>query len=399
MYQGYCKIKERYRRRIANRKYTQVDWDPDGELGGGALSGYVGIERGEDGKRRWILPVARHACDFGDRPSWRPWYFIHPSLNRNDQSVVPKEVCLEVQVKLLVPIDVRDLWTAKVPIKATLPFRAPLDEWLGAGIRLEGDLVLRGERPRRRVSPVVEWEKQGEWLHSPVYPRPTISNIRFTCHATYTPRADVELWGLCLRWVPEVEELAGWDLVPLEERKGVVSSSPRGRGLRTIGVSTTDEENYDEREMMRLGWQGVGENEGRQSHDLVSPEFLGTTVGQRTSHNDSLAIADDPEGGLVGTRTTGGAGGRGVVTNKATGGGKKGGAPNRLGGVLESEESRGGSGREDEEGKGKGKGTRSNRQSGRLRGLNRGGNGESRCKSEGIKGGGGSFFDNHLIFD
>ena len=184
---------------MAHTKHEKIDWDSEGESGSGALSGYVGMEKGEDGKRRWVLPTARHACDFGERPSWRPWYFIHPSLNRADHTVMPKHIYLEVQVKVLVPVDVRDLWTIKIPIRATLPFRTPLDEWVGAGIRLEGDLILRGERPRRRVGPVVEWEKQGEWLHSQAYPRPVISNIRFTCHATYSPRADVELWGLCLR--------------------------------------------------------------------------------------------------------------------------------------------------------------------------------------------------------
>ena len=123
MYLGYCQIRKRYRRRVAHTKHSKIDWESGGRVGDWGIVGVCG-----DGERRGRktplgLATARHACDFGERPSWRPWYFIHPSLNRADHTVMPKHICLEVQVKVLVPVDVRDLWTAKIPIRATLPFR------------------------------------------------------------------------------------------------------------------------------------------------------------------------------------------------------------------------------------------------------------------------------------
>ena len=220
---GLRGTKERYARRIRNKRVPGVNWDPEDNYTGGWLSGFASRELVDAGGRRWRIPVRQHACVFGERPTWRPWFFVHPKLANVDRPQPPKEVYLEVQLKVIAPLDMHDGWICEFPVEANLPFRAPLDDWVGASLELQGRVILRGERPKRRVGPLVQWvnDEGGEWINDEVPGRPKIANIKFICHMTFMPRCDIECWGMSLRWVPKEEGVTEWRRTKLTGDEGV----------------------------------------------------------------------------------------------------------------------------------------------------------------------------------
>ena len=77
------------------------------------------------------------------------------------------------------PSDMHDAWLCTFPIHVFLPFRAPLCDWVGKELELKGRLIMRGERYSRRMAPIVQWEKEGEWVREAVKGRPRIREIIF----------------------------------------------------------------------------------------------------------------------------------------------------------------------------------------------------------------------------
>ena len=158
-----------------------------------------------DGRRRWEISTLPHSCVFGMRFPWRPWSFTSPDFPKElkEAYAPPDTVSLEVFARVSFPSDMHDAWLCTFPIHVFLPFRAPLCHWVGKELELKGRLIMRGERYSRRMAPIIQWEKEGEWVREAIRGRPKIREIVFKGRLSCLPRVGAELLSLNMRWIPE----------------------------------------------------------------------------------------------------------------------------------------------------------------------------------------------------
>ena len=93
-----------------------------------------------DRRKRWEISTLPHSCAFRVRFPWRPWGFTSldfpESLKEADPP--PPSVFLEISVRVSFPSDTQNAWKCVFPIYVFLPFRAPLNNWVGKELELKG---------------------------------------------------------------------------------------------------------------------------------------------------------------------------------------------------------------------------------------------------------------------
>ena len=223
----------------------------------------------------------------------KPWAFTSPDfpVELKEAGEPPSIVSLEVFVRVSFPSDMHDAWKCVFPIHAFLPFRQPLDRWVGKELELKGRLIMRGERFSRRMGPMVQWEKEGEWIRGARKDRPKVAAIVFKGRLTCLPRVGAELLSLNMRWVPEEEQhvvALREELVEREYSQGWWGTDRRGRLSLPRDLR---------RESEILGLL----EEGRERNEME-----GVGVGKAYNANKTVSMLEDENVEVIGEDTESG---------------------------------------------------------------------------------------------